>query len=218
MCMKKLLTYILGIITALSISYSGFQVLNGESTFFWRIVLVGSWVARDDIQNTYMFDSTVPAQIPARIAIGWGNIDTRCFGWGSQMQEMFGTMELPHDLYSGTGSVISPHIHRLAEQTEPAQTGIWYLDYMVLKPGQSYSWSLITTISGTIYGFTWRQMKITELDGDMSATGLSLWDMISFRIYRVPTWSDTYSSSMCIQQLGFHYMKDVMGSREEYIK
>lgn len=196
-------------------AYAGFTIIDGESLFYWRILLVWSGLAWDDIQNTYLFDSITTAQIPVRTAIGGGNIDTRCFAWGNQMMEMFGNVEIPHDLYNSTGAILSPHIHWMWQTTDATTTGIRYMDYTVLHNWMVYSST--STSSIPIFWFTWRQQRISDFP-DISATWYSLWDMISFRIYRTPTGSDTYAGSMCLQQLWFHYQKDVFGSRQEYIK
>jgi len=178
----------------------------------------GSGLARDDIQNTYFFDTTITANLPSRMAIGGGNIDTRCFDGWSQMNEMFGSVEIPHDMFLWTGAVLAPHVHMLAEQTEPAQTGIWYMDYMILSNGQSYSGAAVKTISGTQYGFTARKANVIELDWNIFTGAINIGDMVSYRIYRTPTWDDTYSSRMCLQQVWFHYQRDTNGSRERYSK
>lgn len=192
-------------------NYTTFD-LNG---FEWRY---GSGLARDDIQNAYFFDGTVTAQIPSRMAIGWWNIDTRCFDGGSQMNEMMGSIEIPHDMFVWTGAILSPHVHMLAEQTAPTETGVWYMDYMILSNGQAYSWAAVKTISGSMYGFTARQANVVELDGNIFTGNIQLGDMVSYRIYRTPTGADTYSARMCLQQVGFHYQRDTNGSRQKFIK
>lgn len=172
----------------------------------------------NDIQNTFFFDWIVTAQIPSRMAIGGGNIDTRCFDGGSQMNEMMGSVEIPHDMFVWTWAVLAPHVHMLAEQTEPDGTGVRYMDYMILSNWEAYSWAQVFTISGTKYWFTWRQANIIELDWNIFTGGILLWDMVSYRIYRTPTGADTYSARMCLQQVWFHYQIDALWSRQKFIK
>ena len=181
------------------------------------VLLAWSGMVWNDIQNTYLFDSSVSANIPSRTAIGGWNIDTRCFGGGSSMNEMFGNVEIPHDIYTGTWWVLWPHIHWMSSTTSATTTWVRRLDYTILTNNQMYSSTKTMTI--TIRGMTWWQQRISEFDPDIPTTGLNLWDMISFRIYRDPTTTaDTYNGSMCIQGLWFHYMKDWFGSRQEFTK
>lgn len=213
--MKNFIWFVFWLCIAAS-AYAGFTIIDGESLFYWRILLIWSGLAWDDIQNTYLFDSATSANIPPRLAIGGWTVDTRCFAWASTMMEMYGNVEIPHDIYTGTGAVLSPHIHWMWDSTSATTTGVWNIDYTILKNNQVYS--ATTTLSEPMYGVTWWQQRITELTLDIPATWLTLWDMISFRIYRVPTGNDTYAGSMCLQQVWFHYQKDVFGSRQEYSK
>jgi len=109
----------------------------------------------NDIQNAYFFDSTTSANVPNRMAIGWGNIDTRCFDGWSTMNEMFGIIEIPHDMYVWTWAQLSPHVHMLAEQTAPTETWIRLMDYIILSNWETYSWAAVSTITGTKHWFTW---------------------------------------------------------------
>lgn len=219
------ITNILQVIKRLLITSDGTQTgspimdinTGNQIISYVPFLLAWSGMVWNDIQNTYLFDSSVSANVPARTAIGGWNIDTRCFGWVSSMNEMFGNVEIPHDLYTGTWWMLAPHIHWMSSTTNSTTTWVRFLDYTILTNNQIYSST--KTISIAIRGMTWWQQRINGFDPNISTTGLHLWDMISFRIYRNPTVaSDTYAGSMCIQWLWFHYQKDSFGSREEFIK
>ena len=181
--------------------------------FTQPIKLEWSWLVRDDIQNLQMRDTDVTNDKPSLTAISGSVIKTRCFG-NSDM--MYGNVEIPHDMYNGTGSIISPHVHWMGSTTSATTTGIWYLDYTIRKLNTTYTATY--TLTGAIYWINARQWMITELD-DLPATWLSLWDTISFRIWRDSGLAaDTYAGNMCLSQVGFHYQRDSMGSRQEYIK
>ena len=211
--MKKFIRFILWIITVAS-AYAGFTVYVWESTFFWRVLLVWSWLAWDDIQNTQLWDTDSAIQKPTLTVISWSLIKTRCFDGGTQMNEAFWTTEFPHDAYNWTGSQLSVHVHWLASTTS-TNTGIRYIDYTLLKLGQTYSATY--TMTWIIKNTTAWQTNILELN-DLSATWVSLWDTFAFRIYRVPTWGDTYAGDLCLVQVWAHYQRDTLWSRQEYIK
>lgn len=213
--MKKLIVYILWIITALGITYAWFQVIQWETILNGRLLLQWSGLAWDDIQNLQMRDTDSAAQKPTLTAISWSNIKTRCFDWGSQMNEMFGNVELPHDIYISGDAVLRPHIHRMWSTTETA-TWIWYLDYTIRKVWETYTTSPVKISITT--DITARVANISEFGPDISLSWLALWDTISFRIYRIPTGNDTYGGLMCLSQIGFHYQRNTVGSRQEYIK
>ena len=69
-----------------------------------------------------------------------------------------------------------------------------------------------------MWAVIWGATFVGLRDPDIPATGLALWDTISFRIYRDPTGTDTYAWTMCLSQIGFHYQRDTNGSRQEYAK
>lgn len=192
------------------------DINTGSSIIVYNTLLLDwSGIVWNDIQNTYLFDSSVSANIPSRTAIGGWNIDTRCFGWASNMNEMFGNVEIPHDLYTWTWWTISPHIHWMSSSTSTTQTGVRFLDYTILTNNEVYLSTQTTSI--TIRGMSWWKQRISEFEPDISSTGLRFWDMISFRIYRNPTVAnDTYNGSMCIQWLWFHYQKNSLGTNQEY--
>lgn len=189
----------------------------------WYMAIDNSWfmyfgwsgLAWNDIQNLSLWDTDTTIQKPALTAISGSAVKTRCFDGGTQMNEMFGTVEIPHNMYNGTGAVLSPHVHREGTTTS-ANTGVWYMDYTILKRNSEYTST--QTISWTFANITWRQARIDELGSDFSATWLTLWDVISFRIYRDPTGVDTYAGLMCLNQVWFHAQFDTMGSRQEYVK
>lgn len=171
----------------------------------------GSWLAWNDIQNLQLRDTDIPGEVAALTNISWSAVRTRCF---DDNDMMFGSVEIPHDFYNGTGSIISPHVHWMWNATS-ATTGTRWMDYTILKANGSYTTT--TTISADIFNITWRDSKINDLNGDIAATGLSLWDTIAFRIYR--TTADTYGANlMCLLQVGIHYQSDTRWSRQEYIK
>ena len=178
----------------------------------------GSWLARDDIQNLQMRDTDTAGEKPTLTNISGSNIKTRCFDWagGGSTRMMYGNVEIPHDMYTGTGAILSPHIHWMWTTTANT-TGVRWLDYTIIKANQTYSSTV--TISWTYSNITARGRRVDDIDGDFSATGLALGDTISFRIYRNSALTaDTYGGDMCLSQFGFHYQRDTNGSRTEYIK
>ena len=190
--------------------------VNGTQVFNWYSSWAGSGMVWNDIQNLQLRDTDVTVQKPTLETISGSVVRTRCFtGWTQQM-EMYGTVEIPHDMYTWTGAVLSPHIHWMWSTTSNNTTWVRTFTYTLIKVWQIYStW---VTITWSIYGITWWLNRIDDFDGDFSATWLALWDTIAFRISRTPTGGDTYAWNMCITQIGFHYQIDSLGSRQEYIK
>jgi hypothetical protein len=75
-------------------------------------------------------------------------------------------------MYTGAGAVLSPHVHWMGSTTSAATTGIWNLDYTIRKVSGLYTTT--TSITQAIYGVTGWQANISEIDGDIPATGISL--------------------------------------------
>lgn len=190
--------------------------INTGVIFNQRFVMEWSGMMWNDIQNLQMRDTDQAADKPSLTTISWSTIKTRCFDGWTAPNMMYGNMEIPHDMYVGTWAVLSPHVHWMWSTTSATTTGIWYLDYTIRKLNTVYSWTI--TISQWIYGITWREARLTEIDWDIDASNLKLWDTVSFRIYRTPTGADTYAGLMCLSQVWFHYQIDTLGSRQEYIK
>lgn len=219
--MKKLFIYIFGIITALGITaYAGFEVFGiNDIIMQWRLIFQWSGLMWNDIQNLQMWDTDTAWDKPTLTNISGSTIKTRCFdgAGGGSTRMMYGNVEIPHDMYTWTGAVLSPHIHWMGTTTSATTTGIWFLDYSIRKVNWLYTST--TTITWENYGITWRQARISEIDGDIPATGLSIGDTISFRIWRNSSLStDTYQWDLCLTQVGFHYQIDTLGSRGEYLK
>lgn len=207
--MKKFIRFILWIFIMAS-AYAGFEVIQWETILNGRLLLQWSGISWDDIQNLQLRDTDAVWEKPTLKAISGSLVKTRCF---DDNDAMYWSVEIPHDFYNGTGSVISPHVHWVWDANW-ATTWIWNMEYSILKANGTYLTSSIISVS--LYNITWWDTRIDDLDGDMSATWLSLWDTISFKIYR--TTADTYAGNMCLLQVWRHYQKDVMGSRQEYIK
>jgi len=190
----------------------------GTTTFTnWRQQSFWSGISWNDVQNLSISIWGTTAQIPALTNITWTSIQTRCFDWGSQMNEMFWQLEIPHD--ARTWSILDPHVHRYPTTTSATTTWIWRLDYEFLKNwviNNSVPWSW--TITLTVYWFTGNLYKVSDFLADLSTSWYELWDTIAFRIYRVPTWTDTYAWGMCLVQVWFHYQIDSNGSRQKYVK
>lgn len=213
--MKKLIVYILWILTACGVTYAGFQVINWETILGGRLVLQWSWIVRDDIQNLQLWDTDTVWDRPTLTTISGSTIKTRCFNAADMM---YGNVEIPHDMYTWTGSLLSPHIHYMWSTTSATTTWLWFLDYTIRKAWTIYSTT--TRLTWTVYWFIWWQAKVLEFDWiDLDASWLYLWDTISFRIRR-DSWlaDDTYAGSMCLSQIWRHYQRDTMWSRQEYIK
>ena len=190
---------------------------NLRGTIFTQpIKFEWSGMVWNDIQNLQLRDTDVTAQKPTLETISGSVVRTRCFTGGTQQMEMYGTVEIPHDMYTWTGAVLSPHIHWMWSTTSNNTTWVRTFNYTIMKVWGIYSTGY--TITWNTYGITWWLNRIDDLDSDFSATWLAIWDTIAFRISRTPTGGDTYAWNMCITQIGFHYQIDSLGSRQEYIK
>ena len=199
-----------------AVSSSWNQTITWTKTFSTYLWLAWSWLVWNDIQNLQTRQTDVAAQRPTLTTISWSTVQTRCFDWGSQMNEIFGNVEIPHDAYLWSWAVISPHVHRWWTTTSATTTWKRYLEYTLNKVWTVYLTS--TILSQTIYWITGWMRNLTEIDWDISISWYSFGDTVSFRIYRTPTWTDTYAWWMCLSQVWFHYQIDSLGSRQEYVK
>lgn len=131
-------------------------------------------------------------------------------GTGSTIQSAYGSAEILHDYKEGTD--ITPHLHYC-----PTTTGTgnikWQMEYAWINRGGTISAS--TTLSAVvaasgIVGNT----NIASFPA-ISGSNMKMGSRFVFRIFRDPAdAADTYAADAGVTDVGIHYKKDAMGSRE----
>lgn len=133
-------------------------------------------------------------------------------------QEVFFTVQIPHKYKEGTS--LFPHVHWTTSTGTPTGTNVvWSLEYTVVAIGGNFpattiltSNSVVATPSGT------GQHNITNL-GTISGTGIGISTILVCRLFRAATDSrDTFSNSVGLLSMDFHYEIDTEGSRDPFLK
>jgi hypothetical protein len=143
----------------------------------------------------------------------------------SGIDEMYFVVQMPHDWKEGTA--IMPHIHWVPSangsgDAEDPDVPLWALQYT--WSNISGTFPAYTTITGSVTVPSEVLVKdkhyLTELgSGGMLATGKTLSSMIICRIYRDGSnAADTYGGLAGALEVDFHYQRNSMGSRLEYVK
>ena len=202
----------------ISITSLGINI-TGTTNFLQPIWFIGSGITWDDIQNAQRNLGSTTSQQPAQLNLDGTTLPWRCFTGLTQMQEIYGSVEIPHNALVGTSAVLSPHFHWMGSTTE-ATTGRVTMEYWLMHIGSIFPVTGSTgTLTMTTKGITGWIYRMDDFGTqDISISGYTIGDTLSYRIYRDPTGVDTYTGNICFVQVGFHYMIDAMGSRTEYTK
>lgn len=180
-------------------NYSSFEsdgtlVFNGAATVY-KDINIGS------------INLGMGASAPDLVAYNGTSIVMRAFDGNVTTEQLYGSTELQHDYKEGTDIVA--HIHWCPTDTGTGNV-IWYMDYVILENSVA---SAVTPISVTVpaSGVAWKETR-ADID-TISGAGLKIGAQIAFRLYRVPTGSDTYAGDAMVFTIGFHYQIDTIGSR-----
>lgn len=132
-------------------------------------------------------------------------------------ESLFFEVELPHD--HKTGTAIDAHVHWGATSTDAGNVA-WKLVYSIKDIGGTFAFAAGDTLSARQAGSgTAGQNQFCDL-GDVSTTSiLGVSAILTGILYRdAARGSDTYTGDAALLNIGFHYRKDVFGSRWETIK
>jgi hypothetical protein len=139
-------------------------------------------------------------------------------------EQSYFVAQLPHSYKEG--SDLMCHVHWVpADTAGGAGTDVCW--------GLEYTWANFNSTFGNttiIYGdeqsegetetLTLNKHYVTEL-GDIDGTGKTISSMIICRIFRDATGTggtDDYDDDAGLLEIDFHYERDAMGSKEEYVK
>lgn len=134
-------------------------------------------------------------------------------------QEAHLAVQMPHEWVEGTP--IRPHVH-CSFPNNNAGNFAWGLEYQMAPPGLIPAGGVFagTTIQSPVLaapGVT-RGHHIVELPA-IDMAGQTLSTMILARIFRVSNVAGgDYASDIFLCELDFHYQRDALGSRTEYLK
>jgi hypothetical protein len=139
----------------------------------------------------------------------------------SGIDEMYFVVQLPHDWKEGTK--IYPHIHWVPSEAGASGPTVprWGLQYSWINLGETHS--AYTTVNGTTTTtsevLVMSRTYITALGSGIVATGKQISSMLICRIFRDgDNVEDTYAGRAGALEIDFHYEKNSMGSRLQYIK
>jgi hypothetical protein len=176
-----------------------------EDGFAW---MEGTGEAWDDIIIP-LENIATGVNAPLTITFGpGGNIKALGFRGTSNINEIFGGVEMVHTYKEGTD--ISFHVH-----WGPVDAAVlnvkWNLEYTWANVGAVFGASATTSVVTATAGAAWTH----QLSGMLLAgAGKQIGSVIKFRFYRDPTDAqDTYTSNAAITSIGVHYRKDSHGSR-----
>ena len=137
-------------------------------------------------------------------------------------EELYFTMQVPHSYKYGTD--LEAHLHWIPKSSQTNQTVSWGLEYSFQKIGSVFA---PTTI---IYGNTTIPVAASPVANTHYLTELGTIDgssidevssMLSGRVFRDATGAgktDNYNDDAGLIEIDFHFIKDTVGSRTEYVK
>lgn len=175
---------------------------------------VGDATTWNDINVSGLSLGTGPVA-PSVINVSATGILTYAFiGTGVLADELHGSLETLHDYLED--SDIVPHVHWMPTTTDAGDVK-WQLEYIwwprngVVPAGTTIT---VTTAAGGV-AWTAHRSDFPTITG----AGKNIGDRFMFRIFRDPAdVADTYGFDAAILDVGIHYQKDTLGSRQVAVK
>lgn len=132
------------------------------------------------------------------------------FDDGATAPEIHGSIEIPHSYKEGTDLVF--HIHWSPTTTNTGNCR-WGIEYSCANAGSAFPTSTtayaVQAGSGTV-----NQNQLLDIV-TISGTGRKISDIIAFRLFRdAPNAADTFTGNAFLWQIGIHFEKDTVGSRQ----
>ena len=148
---------------------------------------------------------------PGVIALNATGILTYAFiGTGVLADELHGSLETLHDYLEG--SDIVPHIHWCPTTADVGNVK-WQIEYIWLSRTGTIGASTTISVTTAAGGTAWA-LKRSDFP-TISGVGRQIGDRFAFRIFRDPAdVADTYGFNAAILDVGIHYEKDTVGSRQ----
>lgn len=146
--------------------------------------------------------------------LGAGGLMVNGFDGNATSEQVFFTCQLPHSYKQG--SDIEPHVH-WGPVNANAGNVKWFLEYSWANIDGTFP--AITTISivDAASGTAWDHQVAPF--STITGTGKMISSMLVCRLYRNPgDGDDTYGSDAGFLEFDFHFEKDTIGSRQEFIK
>lgn len=224
--MKKLITILL-------IAGSSYVVLGQEVKINSDFVVETDGTLRMDNTATVWDDLRVPLSEPSTGTVkpDWAKFPYGISGsvpfinWfkASGIDEMYFVVQMPHDWAEGTD--IFPHIHWAPSENGAAGPTVprWGLQYAWLNIGETFT--SYTTIYGTItYPTSEVLVKDRQYLTPLGTAGINgsekkISSMLVCRIFRDgSSGEDTFAGLAGALEVDFHYERNTIGSRTEYVK
>jgi hypothetical protein len=162
--------------------------------------------------NIYNIASGSSAPDPSNLEVIPG---MRVFGFkdGSAMNEIFATIELPHDLIPGTA--IRPHIHWCPADSAAGDVK-WQLCYTFADDGLPFHDAVTLTAVQAANGLNTYSSK--EFAPIIPGTNLGGGVLVAMKLFRDATDpEDTYSGIAKLLSLGIHYQSKDVGSTGVFV-
>jgi len=194
------------------------------------IVGKGDFLTGDNtVWNDYMIPGTsvkATGNSPPDLAgsfVGDNTLDLYVFDGNNTLEQVFFTIQLPHDWKEG--STIYPHVHFSPVSTNSADTAT-----RVVRFGFEYTWANIGGTFGTTATLNldsdpfvpntsqWAHLLCKNATG-IAGTDKTLSSMLVCRLFRDPADAvDTYPQDVAFLQFDIHYEIAGLGSSAEFAK
>lgn len=190
-----------------------------DMTYFERdgtMRMIGNATSWNDI-NVSALALGSGASEPDKVNVASSSIKAYAFnGTTATVDELHGSLEILHDWKEG--SVIFPHIH-WAPTTSSGGNVKWQFEYLWTSRNDVATSSITETLVMPAGGIAWREMVVHIPTNGIDGTGKGIGSRLQFRIFRDPgDAADTYAADAILLDVGVHYERDTIGSRETIAK
>jgi hypothetical protein len=181
-----------------------FQIENDGTIVFYGDATV--W-EDENVGTAYLARG---ANAPDLINLNATNILVPGFDGAATTESLHGSIEVPHA--HKTESSLYFHVHWLPSNAGAGDVK-WQLEYTITNTDDTEPASTTISIIDSTDTTAWKNHFISF--AAISMSGKTLGSQFSFRFFRDPTdGSDTYGSDAAVKTLGFHFEKDMDGSRQ----
>lgn len=189
---------------------SNYSTFEADGT----LVFYGNATVWEDLRislNTRYSGNTTPDLDPFA---GSSSLLEYTFDGGSQMEEIFFEVQLPHSWAEGT--TIKPHVH-WSPRTAGTGNVVWQFEYTWSNFLGTYPTPTTITVTQAADGTAYKSQIAAFPDITDATKKIS--SLLMCRLFRDPSHtSDTYAGDAYLLGFDIHYEINTVGSRQEYTK
>jgi len=184
---------------------SNYSTFEADGT----LLMVGNATVWEDIRVAIALRGS-GGNSPTFSSLEGGLYADKFSGTGSQVNEIFFEIQMPHSWAEGT--TIYPHVHWVSNGYNTTDAVTWGLEYDWENIGGSFG-GTTTTITSDVLSTGYKVQNINNIGAGIVGTGKNISSMMLCRLYRSGN-TDPNNDDCFLLAFDIHYQINTIGSRQ----